>query len=115
MADAERDAERGNILKQDGDHKEEDDDKTKLFDGYKMDKERIAKLFKTLDVNGDGRIDVKELSEGLNKLGHHFAAGHAEVYPRFFFIFYFIRSKATYLISMVKAIFLRFPFALPTN
>lgn len=33
------------------------------------EEERFEKLFKQLDVNGDGRIDVLELSESLHKHG----------------------------------------------
>ncbi len=49
------------------------------YDGYKFDEARIAKLFKDLDVNNDGRIDVKELSSGLKRLGVKHMPGQAEV------------------------------------
>lgn len=33
------------------------------------EEERYENLFRQLDVNGDGRIDIQELSESLCKLG----------------------------------------------
>ena len=33
------------------------------------EEERFEKLFKQLDVNGDGRIDIVELSQSLHKHG----------------------------------------------
>ena len=33
------------------------------------DEERFEKLFRQLDVNGDGRIDITELSESLHEHG----------------------------------------------
>lgn len=53
-----------------------------LLDGYtfnKDDEKRIAELFKEMDINKDGRIDVKELSEGLKRLGIHHVPDQAEV------------------------------------
>ena len=43
------------------------------------DEKRLAALFKQLDVNGDGRIDVQDLSESLRRMGVHQLPGHAEV------------------------------------
>lgn len=53
-----------------------------LLDEYtfnKDDEKRIAELFKEMDINKDGRIDVKELSEGLKRLGIHHVPDQAEV------------------------------------
>ena len=47
--------------------------------GYKLDKERMEALFKELDKNKDGKIDVDELAEGLKKLGGRYTPGQAEV------------------------------------
>ena len=43
------------------------------------DEKRLGSLFKQLDVNGDGRIDVQDLSESLRRMGVHQVPGHAEV------------------------------------
>ena len=43
------------------------------------DEERIKQLFRELDVNNDGRIDVEELTEYLNKQGIPSVPGQAEV------------------------------------
>eukprot|EP00112_Aurelia_sp_Birch-Aquarium-sp1_P016038 Seg36.2 transcript_id=Seg36.2/GoldUCD/mRNA.D3Y31 product="Calcium-binding mitochondrial carrier protein SCaMC-2" protein_id=Seg36.2/GoldUCD/D3Y31 len=48
------------------------------YAGYKFDKDRVAKLFNDLDANKDGKIDVKELSDGLKKLGVKHIPGSAE-------------------------------------
>ncbi|XP_047473599.1 calcium-binding mitochondrial carrier protein SCaMC-1-B-like [Penaeus chinensis] len=40
---------------------------------------RLGNLFKQLDVNGDGRIDVHDLSEGLKKLNIPQVPGYAEL------------------------------------
>ena len=32
---------------------------------------RLEKLFHTLDLNGDGRIDIHELAQGLHKMGYY--------------------------------------------
>ncbi|XP_022085201.1 calcium-binding mitochondrial carrier protein SCaMC-2-like isoform X2 [Acanthaster planci] len=42
------------------------------------DEARYAKLFEQLDVNADGRIDVEDLQEGLERLGVHIVPGHAQ-------------------------------------
>lgn len=34
-----------------------------------VEEERFEKLFRQLDVNGDGRIDILELSQSLHKHG----------------------------------------------
>lgn len=41
--------------------------------------ERIEKLFRQLDVNGDGRIDFQDLTEGLKRLNIPFNPEDAEV------------------------------------
>lgn len=43
------------------------------------EEDRLGDLFKQLDVNGDGRIDVHDLSEGLKKLNIPQVPGYAEV------------------------------------
>ena len=49
-------------------------------DSYQMDKEEVEDLFKKLDKNNDGRIDVHELAEGLKHLhGSRYKAGQAQV------------------------------------
>ena len=53
--------------------------KSKLFEGYNFDEEGFSKLFHDLDVNNDGRIDAKELSEGLCRLGINHVPGQAQV------------------------------------
>lgn len=40
--------------------------------------ERLEKLFKKLDVNDDGQIDIKDLTTGLRKLGLPHSPGSAE-------------------------------------
>lgn len=59
-----------------------DDLHHKKFDdeSYQMDKEEIEDLFKKLDKNNDGRIDVYELAEGLKHIhGSRYKAGQAQV------------------------------------
>lgn len=49
-------------------------------DSYQMDREEVEDLFKKLDKNNDGRIDVNELAEGLKHLhGSRYKAGQAQV------------------------------------
>ena len=49
-------------------------------DSYQMDKEEVEDLFKKLDRNNDGRIDLNELAEGLKHLhGSRYKAGQAQV------------------------------------
>ncbi|XP_042858342.1 calcium-binding mitochondrial carrier protein SCaMC-3-like isoform X1 [Penaeus japonicus] len=43
------------------------------------EEDRLGDLFKQLDVNGDGRIDVHDLSEGLKKLNIPQVPGYAEL------------------------------------
>lgn len=46
---------------------------------YQMDKEEVEDLFKKLDRNNDGRIDLNELAEGLKHLhGSRYKAGQAQ-------------------------------------
>lgn len=48
-------------------------------DSYQMDREEVEDLFKKLDKNNDGRIDVNELAEGLKHLhGSRYKAGQAQ-------------------------------------
>ncbi|XP_037081671.1 calcium-binding mitochondrial carrier protein SCaMC-1-B-like [Pollicipes pollicipes] len=42
------------------------------------DEERLGNLFKQLDVNGDGRIDIHDLSVSLRRMGIHQMPGHAQ-------------------------------------
>ena len=46
---------------------------------YRSDEKKIHSLFKELDVNRDGRVDVQELSDGLKRLGIPNIPGQAEV------------------------------------
>ena len=34
-----------------------------------LDPEKVKGLFQQLDANGDGCVDVKELTEGLSRMG----------------------------------------------
>lgn len=43
------------------------------------EEERLEKLFKQLDVDGDGRIDIHDLTEALEKMGVPQVSGHAQV------------------------------------
>jgi len=43
------------------------------------DEQRIEELFRKLDVNRDGRIDIHDLSEALHRLEVHQLPRHAEV------------------------------------
>ncbi len=43
------------------------------------EEERYGELFRKLDVDGDGRIDVDDLQVGLQRLGVHTVPGHAQV------------------------------------
>ena len=59
---------------------EVDDSEKKHDEGYQMDHEEVESLFKNLDKNNDGRIDVNELAEGLKHLhGSRYKAGQAQV------------------------------------
>ena len=44
-----------------------------------MDPEKVKELFEQLDANRDGRVDVKELTEGLSMLGVPTIPGQAQV------------------------------------
>lgn len=44
-----------------------------------LSNEKIEELFRQLDTNKDGRVDVKELTEGLGKLGVPTIPGQAQV------------------------------------
>lgn len=58
---------------------EADDSLKKHDEGYQMDHEEVETLFKKLDKNNDGRIDVNELAEGLKHLhGSRYKAGQAQ-------------------------------------
>ncbi len=43
------------------------------------DEERFARLFEKLDKDGDGKIDVHELREGLERMGLPSSKGTAQV------------------------------------
>ena len=43
-----------------------------------QDEERLEKLFKSLDLDGNGRIDVHDLSKALHRAGVH--KHYAEVF-----------------------------------
>ena len=46
---------------------------------YRSDEKKIRSLFKELDVNNDGIVDVQELNDGLKRLGIPNIPGQAEV------------------------------------
>ena len=51
-------------------------------DVVKTDQQRFRELFEKLDINHDGKIEVKELAAGLQKLKgvtSQDSAGHAQV------------------------------------
>jgi len=51
--------------------------------GTQAESERLERLFHQLDANGDGRIDMQELYDGLNSLGyHHISKEHVEEFLR---------------------------------
>lgn len=45
----------------------------------KEDEERFAQLFEQLDRNRDGKLDVHELREGIERLGLPSTSGTAQV------------------------------------
>ena len=47
------------------------------------DERRIEDLFRKLDVNKDGRIDIHDLSEALHRLEVPQLPGHAQVFLLF--------------------------------
>lgn len=49
--------------------------------------ERLEKLFRKLDVNEDGRIDINDLTAGLRKLGLPHSPGSVEVVVTAIFLF----------------------------
>ena len=58
---------------------EEMDNNKKKFEFTVNSKEKLGELFKQLDSNGDGRIDVHDLSDGLKKLNIPQIPGSAQV------------------------------------
>ena len=53
--------------------------------GMKAEGHRLERLFHQLDTNGDGRIDIHELFQGLNRLGYaHISEEQVEVRRHFF-------------------------------
>ena len=46
------------------------------------DEERLENLFKSLDVDGNGKIDIHDLSVALHEFGVHHK--YAQVFPCFF-------------------------------
>lgn len=51
------------------------------YESPSEEEERLGSLFNQLDVNGDGRIDARDLSEGLKRLKLPEVPGGAEVRP----------------------------------
>lgn len=51
----------------------------KAYELSSADEERLGDLFKKLDRNGKGKIDVSDLSKGLTMLNLPHIPGHMEV------------------------------------
>jgi len=52
-----------------------------------QDEERLARVFQRLDLDGNGRIDVLDLSEALREVGVHTQyAQYAQVFIRHIFM-----------------------------
>lgn len=51
------------------------------YESPSEEEERLGSLFNQLDANGDGRIDARDLSEGLKRLNLPQVPGGAEVRP----------------------------------
>lgn len=49
------------------------------YESPSEEEERLGSLFNQLDQNGDGRIDARDLSEGLKRLNFPEVPGGAEV------------------------------------
>ena len=50
--------------------------------GMRAESHRLERLFHQLDTNGDGKIDIHELFQGLNRLGYaHISEEQVEVRP----------------------------------
>lgn len=60
----------------------------KAYELSTEDEERLGDLFKKLDSNGDGKIDVADLSKGLKLLKLPHIPGQMEVCYIFVFKFY---------------------------
>lgn len=52
------------------------------YESPSEEEERLGALFNQLDTNGDGRIDARDLSEGLKRLSLPQVPGGAEVGTR---------------------------------
>lgn len=50
-----------------------------VYESPSDEEARLGALFNQLDTDGDGRIDIHDLSEGLKKLNFPQAPGFAEV------------------------------------
>ena len=55
------------------------EEQQKSRQGPTLNNEKIEELFRQLDANKDGRVDVNELTEGLSKLGVPTIPGQAQV------------------------------------
>ena len=56
--------------------------------GMRAESHRLERLFHQLDTNGDGKIDIHELFQGLNRLGYaHISEEQVEVRPTPYFLF----------------------------
>ena len=49
------------------------------MDEQAKNEERFSQLFRELDINKDGRVDVKELQTGLKRLGVNWTRDQAQV------------------------------------
>ena len=52
-----------------------------------VERQRLEHMFHELDANNDGRVDPKELAEGVKKMGYYHVT-EEQIIVRFFIFFY---------------------------